>query len=345
MATSDEKQDEVERLLGTQREGSVAPKPPGAFTRFFEQETVHQQTPAGGSGIEPGPIDSYAPASARGNLNNVNEDALPIETGATTEQAHLDVLDGMAAQPGAWNDAAISPTNSLMQSETFERLFHNENTMKPAQASTSDFRQPFSGAGFLPLASDRITSGPNSANEFAEMPNDSLGTGPIPLAEPHPRQDSQKATHLFSSLTTPLAGPVVPLQGPSPYTRVIDSSAQRAADQEKANLSAPPASVAPPQAPAPASAPVPVVAPQWPNPQLYHLPYPPQASIPQQAISPQPSIASHAAGVLPAAQPPIQAAEQTPQPGWIAYMPLIIGLNVLLFLTAIFVLIFALLSK
>jgi hypothetical protein len=61
-------------------------------------------------------------------------------------------------------------------------------------------------------------------------------------------------------------------------------------------------------------------------------------------------MASAVAGVLPAPQPPIQPGqaqpgEQTPQPGWIAYMPLIIGLNVLLFLTAIFVLIFALLPK
>jgi len=237
----------------------------------------------------------------------------------------------------------------MPQSGTFDALFRDETTPKPPQASTPSFSQSFSGAGFLPLAaSDQATSSPNIVNEFPEMPYDSVGAGPIAFAEPHPRQDPQKATHLFSSdEAKPLAEPLVPLQGPSAYTRVIDSSAQRAADQQRANLSAPPASVAPPQAPAPASASVPVVAPQWPNPQMYQLPYPPQPPISQQAIPLQQSIPSPAAGVLPAPQLPIRTAEQTqtPQPGWIAYLPLIIGLNALLFLTAIFVLIFALLSK
>src|SRR5262249_51825115 len=150
-----------------------------------------------------------------------------------------------------------------------------------------------------------------------EIPHDSLGTEPIALLKPHPTQDPQ-ATHLFSSLNKPVADPVLPLQGPSDYTRVIDSSAQRGADEEKAKLSTPLASAAPLQVP---SALVPVPAPQWPNRELYHSP--PQASIP-----------SAAAGSVPVPQQPVQPGEQKPQPAWMAYMPLIIGLNVLLFLTA-----------
>jgi hypothetical protein len=56
----------------------------------------------------------------------------------------------------------------------------------------------------------------------------------------------------------------------------------------------------------------------------------PQAPAPQAVAAPS------------APQPQVQSGEQTPQSGWIAYMPLIIGLNVLLLLTAIFILIFAL---
>jgi hypothetical protein len=327
LATGDEKQDEFERLLGTQQ-NSAAPKPPGAFTRFFELETGTKSA------------SSYPPPPARGNLN---DDALPVDTDSATRPAHLNVHDALPPSPSAaWNDAAISPSNSAIpQPGTFEGLFHRENSIEPVQSSTSGFGQDFGSAGLLSLGgSDRVI---RSANDGAELPSESLGAGPIGLPEPHSRQDGQKATHLFS--LGKAAEPAVPLQGPSAYTRVINSSAQRAADEEKAGVSKLPPN-APSPAPAPVLPPVPVVAPQWPNPQMYPLPYSPPAT-PQASMPLHASMPSLPAGVLPAPQPPgpIQAATQTPQPTWITYMPLIIGLNVLLFLTAIFVLIFALLPK
>ena len=319
MATGDKEQNEVERLLGTQ-EDSASSKSPGTFTRFFELEKVPPHMPSGASGLEPGPPGSYPPlSSARDSLN---EDAPPIDTVIPTERTHV--------ESGVWNDATSSPPNSaILRPDRFDGFFRNENLTEPARASTPGFGQGFSGADFLSFATgDQVTAGFNSAGERPEIPNDSLGTEPIALLKPHPTED-QQATHLFSSLNKPAADPVLPLQGPSDYTRVIDSSAQRTADEEKANLSTPRASVAPLQVP---SAPVPVPAPQWPNQELYH--YPPQASIP-----------SVAAGVVPVPPQPVQPAEPKPQPAWMAYMPLIIGLNVLLFLAAILILVIALLPK
>jgi hypothetical protein len=63
------------------------------------------------------------------------------------------------------------------------------------------------------------------------------------------------------------------------------------------------------------------------------VPWPPQAPAPPVVAAPS------------APQPQVQSGNPSPQSGWIAYMPLIIGLNVLLFLTAIFILIFALSAK
>ncbi len=285
-------------------------------------------------------LGSYTPpASAAGNLN---ADAPARDTDAAVERPYSGLQNGIsAAEPGAWNEATVRPfVSSTPQPDTFDRFFHNE--IEPVPPSASSYSEGFRSTGLVsPPPSDPSTSMLPEPTGYLEKPNGSIGagsnTGPA----------SQKATHLFS-LPTPISEPVVSSAGPSAFTRVINSSAQRA-DEEKPVSTAPAASNPPPQ-PALASAAAPFAAPQWPagtlpSPQMYPLPYPPQPAAPMPQIPaaswPQ-APAPPAVAPPPVTQPQMQPGEQLPQPGWIAYMPLIVGLNVLLLLTAILILVFAL---
>lgn len=346
MAAGDEKQDEIEQLLA-RRDNSAASKTPGAFTRFFQLETAQPQTPAGTPDLESGRFNSYSPSPAA--PGNLNADAPPMDPAAGAEQAHPGMQSGIPpAHPGTWNDASVhSLDQPNRQPGSFTSFFHNEVGF--AQPSTSGFNQSLGSPSLIsPPAADPFASvSPHSTSEYLEKANDAFGTGPA-FAEAHPVRDSQKATHLFSQ-PRPIAEPAMPLAGPSPFTRVINSSAQRA-DEEKTGSSAPPASNAPPQAAAPAGAPAPFAAPQWPvasvpNPQMYASPYLQQPPIPMAAAPPVPwpqAPAPPAVAAPSVPQPPPQSGGPTPQPAWVAYTPLIIGASVLLFLTSIFILIFAL---
>lgn len=331
MAAGDEKQDELQRVLQQRKEG--APKSPGAFTQFFELDRVQPQSPAGNSNLEAGLLASSLPPSSASNL--LNEDAPLADTDAATGQAAVGAHNDVpSSHIEAWSASTVRPLRQ--QQDTFSGFFHHEDQNDLAPASASGLGPTFGSPGFSPLAPDDRPAAvfPVSGNESLER-IDNVGPGPIVLPDPHPGNERQKATRLFSP-TKPIAEPVAPLHGPSAYTRVIDSSAHRV-DEQQAAFIPPAAGNPPPQAPTPAIAPVPFAVPQWPNPQMYPLPSPPQAAV---ALPAAPS-----AGAMPVPQSQVRPAEQTPQPGWMAYMPLIIGLNVLLFLTAIFVLIFALSSR
>ena len=346
MAAGDEKQDEIEQLLA-RRDNSAAPKAPGNFTRFFGVETVQPRTPGPIPGMEAESFGSYPPSPSA--PVNLNADAPSRQSGAVAERAHPDRQAGMPpVHPESWQDATVRPLDQFnRQPDSFSRFFHNETEF--GQPSASGFSQTLGspGLGSSPASDPLAAASPKSASEYLVRPNDGIETGP-PFVEPHPVRDSQKATHLFSQ-PRPIAEPAAPLAGPSPYTRVINSSAQRA-DEEKAGFGVPPAGNASPPVPAPVSIPAPFAAPQWPpasapGPQVYPLPYLQQPPAPMPAVSPVswPQAPAPPAVAAPSApQPQVQYGEQTPQSGWIAYMPLIIGLNVLLLLTAIFILIFAL---
>ena len=334
MAAGDEKQDELQRGL-QQRKEDGAPKPPGAFTQFFEIDKVQPQSPAGNSNVEGGLLASSSTPSSASNL--LNEDAPFANTDAAAGQAALGAHNEVpSSHIEAWSASTVRPLRQ--RQDTFSGFFHHEdqNDLAPASASGLSPTPTFGSPGFVPLTPDDRPAAvfPVSGNESLER-FDNVGTGPMVLPDPHPGSDRQKATRLFSP-TKPIAEPIAPLHGPSAYTRVIDSSVHRVDEQQAAFI--PPATGnPPPQAPTPAMAPVPFAAPQWPNPHMYPLLSPPQAAVALPAAPP--------AGAMPVLQPQVRPAEQTPQPGWMAYMPLIIGLNVLLFLTAIFVLIFALSSR
>jgi hypothetical protein len=303
-------------------------------------------------GMEPESFGSYPPSPSA--PVNLNADAPSIQPSDAAERAHPDLQAGMPpVHPESWNDATVRPLDQFnRRPSNFTSFFHNE----------TEFSQP-TASGFSPtLGSPVPSSSPagdplapislKSATEYLARPNDGIEAGPA-FVDPHPVRDSQKATHLFSQ-PKPIADPTAPLRGPSPFTRVINSSAQRA-DEEKAGFSVPPAGNASPSpAPAPVSAPTPLAAPQWPPagasaPPVHPLPHFQQPPAPMPAVPPVPwppqAPAPPVVAAPSAPQPQVQSGDPPPQSGWVAYMPLIIGLNVLLFLTAIFILIFALSAK
>jgi hypothetical protein len=126
--------------------------------------------------------------------------------------------------------------------------------------------------------------------------------------------------------------------GPSEFTRVINSSELRAAGQQSLAAGASAGGLAP--AP-PAAAPQPAM-PQYPFPPAPHYQIPPQAPLPQY---PPPQMPVPQAYFPPAPQvtpPASQAPQAAAQSKWIAYLPVIIVINVLFMLAVLLVLFIAL---
>jgi hypothetical protein len=247
------------------------------------------------------------------------------------------------------NQVSVHPAKP--ETDTFNRFFNPEAIgAERSQSPTPEFPQFSPKPAFVPPpAADplaqRGTFPPLNSHD-AERPRNEMGTGSAVFADPTQRHDP-KATRLFS-FDQPTVDPGVPAGGPSAFTRIINSSAQRSAT-ERVESPVPAVNNPLPQTPPAASVPVPVFAPQWsapsvPAPQLYPPAIPQQPPMPMPAVAPVqwPQPPALPAVALPSAQPPqIPPAEQPPQPAWMAYLPLIIGLNVLLFLTAIIILIVA----
>lgn len=364
MGAGDEKQDELEKLFG-RSESSPAPKPPGDFTRaFFGLEVAKPQKPAeapnNDSALEPATIASYPPpASTPGELTHafgtLNADAPPRELSAAAEHAQPGVQNGILSSDAGTltdlfahrNQVSLKPLNP--QSDTFTRFFGDDALrIEPAQPSTSGFTHNPRNAGAVPsLGTDMSTRVlPRIDAQAEERPRDELGTDSAAFGDSTQGNDPQKATRLFS-LHESSTDRGAQFGVPSAFTRVIDSSALRSAEEKPDSI----ASLGgnPPQQPPPAiSAPAPAMVPQWPVGSMPAPPIHPSAYLPQQQM-PMPPIASwpqvpsvQAVAPSPVQQPQIQSVEPTPQANWIKYLPLIIGLNLLFFLAVVLILIFAL---
>lgn len=368
MAAGNEKQDDLEKLFGRPESGSAS-KPPGDFTRaFFGLEIAKRQhsveAPASDSAMEPATSASYPqPASTPGEFTRtfgtLNPDAPAREAGATEERAHPGLQNGIpSSDPGTLTDlfaqrnqVSLKPLNP--QSDTFSRFFSSDAlTVEPTQSSPFDFTQVSKNAGSVPSlgadASTHVLPGIDAQDE--EKRKGELATGSPAFGDSTRGTDQQKATRLFS-LQKSTADRGIPSGGPSAFTRVIDSSALRAAEEKPDSIA--PFGNNPPQQPPPAaSAVAPAIAPQWPVASVPVPPIHPSAYLPQQPMPMQmsmPPVASWpqvpsvpAVTPPPVQQPQIQSAEHAQQATWITYLPLIIGLNVLFLLAVVLILFFAL---
>lgn len=337
MAFGDEKWDEQKGLPGKPEPGS-APKQPSEFTRVFfgmelgkaQIDNENQSNAVSGS-----PLKDPVPEEVNQPRRALNADAPPRDL---NEGGTLSDLFGQVP---------LKPINP--QSDTFSRLFNNQFETQPAPVPAPDF--PVSGRVNRPAPSNAEQLPPefpgarqNNVNlDDADGGSAAFGTSPQSGKE-------QKATKLFSpeSATDQLT-----MGGPSAFTRVIDSSALRSATENAEGHSAA-ANNSPPATPALASPPA---MPSWPVANMPSSPIYPPVYVPQQPVSvqmPMPAVAPVAWPQTPSfpavntsslPQPQLQASQPTMEQRWIAYLPLIIGLNVLLFLTSIFILIFALTSR
>lgn len=363
LAAGEAKEDEFDRLFG-RSEPPAAPKQPGSFTQaFFSPQTTTPQKPSEAlpGDSEPPAITPQAPLVSRPGeftrlFSAVNVDAPPTETKRPEEREHPVVQSTMLPpSPGTLTELfaqqnQVSPPKP--EPDAFNKFFHPdaagpERTQSPA----SDFTPTFRGSGLsgLPSADLSARSMPLDS-QVAERPQ--LDSPPM-FADSNSRPNPEKATRIFSQ-PKPVVDQPLPASGPSAFTRIIASSVQRSAEES----ATPSSSNQAPQAPAPAlPAPVaPVLAPQWSMgnasvPQIHPPAYPQQPPMPMQM--PMPAVAPPAwpqpptppampSMAPPSMQPPQMPSEQPPQSALIAYLPLIVGGCVLLFLTSLIILIFAL---
>lgn len=379
LAAGEEKQNELEKFFG-KSESSVESRPPGQFTRaFFGLDLDKPQPPARSPAgepdlpvaVRPDPEPPRAPGQFTRIFGAGNVDAQPQEWPAQ-EQPQAALQTGIPiSEPGTLTDlftapSQVPPRPLHSQPGTFTALFQSDKpNSEPAPAP--EFRQLLSSAS--PLSSPGLDASggilPGISRQEKERPREDAGAGGMPFAEPNRAYDP--ATRIFSS-PKPAIGQAPASGGPSAFTRVIASSALRAAE-EKADSAV--GNSALPPAVSMASIPVPASAPQSPGGNMPAQPPPPvqmamapvaqvawpqvpqlpsgqmQPPLPgQMPTPPVPQVAWPLAPQLPSAQAPqppqMQPEVQTPQQKWITYLPLIIGLNLLFFLAVILILIFGL---
>jgi len=337
LALGDEKRDEQEELLGSS-DPTTKPKRPGEFTRFFfGMELGKTQT---GESPQTNPVSGPPPLTdqPQGSLNadlpprGLNEDHPLAEHGVHEPDAGT--LSDLFSQ------VPLKPINP--QSDTFSRLFNNQFESQQAPLPSTEF--PVTGSVGRPAPANTQHLSPEfPAAQQKDVNLEESNSGSVPFGTSPQNVRGQKATRLFSPQSA--TDPLVSMSGPSAFTRVIDASAQRsAAEGTEHNHAA--QNNPPPATPASASPPV---MPSWPVASVPSPIYPP-VYVPQQSVSvPMPSVSPVGWSQTPSfptvsssSLPQLQTSPTTTEQRWIAYLPLIIGLNILLFLTSILILIFAL---
>lgn len=309
MAGSDEKPGSVEGHFNKFQSGSS--RSPGKYTQWFSSPDAEALQPDGNLDF------AEQPSSGDPNAVAVAYPGTLPEFIATQNQAPLKPVDP--------------------KSDTYSRVFGNQ-TLNCDQAPpfTSEAAEP--DKNFVDHATSPVRSTPLSTVD---------PVNPIDLAQPGAagfevsNQDNRgdKATRLFSSQSA-----VTPLGqhgSPSAFTHVINSSDLRSAQENREpGLRNNPASAS--SSPTP---PAQVVAP-WPAASIPPSPiYSPQHSIPVQAPLPPPVFWAPPPPSFPAATPPVVPPQQSQLPEntngekWTAYLPLILGLNLLLLVAVIFILI------
>lgn len=357
MPSNEGKPDQTDQVLGRELSSSNS-KAPGQFTRlFFGSEPKRDLAPSpGDSNIDPTHnVTLYGDPNLEklGNhCDSLNPDApelFPsensqsyIEDQKPAAPAQINTLSDLFANQNALNSPAALPAG------TFTKLFGDAAIVRPAPVSQPASPETFSGIPTpMPdpvigqVRSDTLLSNQSSGHQ--DLPVKALADefGALPPAS----GNSQKATRLFS-LEKSTSDWMTPLNGPSAFTQVINSSALRAAGEKDRNSAAasnnppPPSQALSPQVPQP-------VIPSWP---IGSVPAPmvqPPAYVQPQAVLPvMTPVAPSPAFSLPptplSAPPPSTAPPAASESKWITYLPLIIALNVLFFLAVLLVLFFAL---
>jgi len=380
LATNDQNRDELDKLFG-QPLSDTAAREPGEFTRtFFGQGRDLQQ--AGSSPVitpnqdstqklvesdqhAPGELPAAPPGQFTRLFGSLNRDAPPKDLPSGDQGwAYGDQHNergqfgpGSLTEPPAPFSQPAKPPGVLP--DTFTRVFNFQGLEGepvppvPPRQEVGDVFGTVSPSVVLPTPDQAQLQGhlplpPSRVEPFQEQPRAEVQGADAELGGLQ-RQDPQEATRLFR-LEKPTTGLQPPLGGPSAFTRVINSSALRSAEQNEpaypgaadtpAQAATPPqlspapvwpiAAFPPPQAPpayiAPQPAPMPV---QMSPPPMPSLAWPQPPSFPAAAVPsvPQPQV------------PPLQ---QTSEQKWITYLPLIIALNVLFFVAVLLILLFAL---
>lgn len=274
-------------------------------------------------------------------------------------------------QPLQYTNEPSQPLESVQADSPgeFTRMFGSSGNATPDPPGS-----PGSVTGEFPLRVDQGTDLPTqaapNAKTDAEPPADPEALEKAfthPLAPPSQKSldiepgrvahggQPEGFTQLFSAapassqLNTMSATQKEVRVGTSDYTRVIRSSEVRAAMEKQVIPVTPPAPQSGPglpQAPAVQYQPVPMPALQYPIPQM-----PPQPAMQYSMLVPQPYAPQVQAPQMPAVTVPGFQAPSTPQPAsaanpagskWIAYLPVLIVINILFMVAVLLILFFAL---
>lgn len=197
-APAPEIQDEFERLFGKasggESRGQAPPPGPGEFTQMFQ-----------GAGVSPGPPPMSGTPPAKGPASS--------EPGEFTKLFSQPQFGSTPSAPPSTGAAA--PSGPLSASSL------------PGQKQAGDFTRIFESQPSAPGQSGR-GPGEKPAGEFTRMFGSPSGKGPAPASQPEPIGGGQTgpsgATGVFSSTQASKPSNVVLPEGPSDYTRLLQSS-------------------------------------------------------------------------------------------------------------------------
>ena len=236
----------------------------------------------------------------------------------------------------------LFPEENLHQAASPLRGAFENRAGKPMPGDFTDiFHDPKQGPADVPFS--RVLQGANPT-EKPPAAGFGLGTASIPLMqETSVSSPSRQLGDVFSD-DRPSLNPVNMPDGPSSYTKIVNSSALRTSQEHSGAGSAAPPTNLPPAAQAPQMYQMPqmiqvqqpmIQMPQIQAPQM--MPAQPMVQMPTMVAPPQPSVPT-----LPQAQ---LSAQDSGNSKWAPYMPLIIAMNVFLLLAMFLVLIVFLASK
>jgi hypothetical protein len=350
---------------GLEVEQPASVSPPGAFTKLFS--TPQPQSDPGIEGWNEPPKASLPSASSPPfqdqDLNPAGSKQLPDR--GLVRKSSSQSREPQPATPSEVFQNPLAPESQPRQplpaihlpgDASLRRATAGERKLKPGS-----FTRLFRAVTSPPSPSQKPANPKNDltrmresgsapqpqtvVNPFPEVSPYSSGTSPLSPTNP------QQATKLFSQEKQADVSPNIE-SGPSSFTRVINSSNLRSAQENSGAAAQPTANplvpVVSPNPPAstpitswtPPSAPVvgypqtpaiptsvPGIPSAWSAPPVA-LPYPPQIQPPQVSFPSSPPV-------------PAPAAEPTPNSKLTAYLPLIIAMNFLLLLAILVIVLFA----
>lgn len=357
MPPNDGKPDQANQISGGELSSSNS-KTPGQFTRLFfgAEPTRDLAYSPGDSNIDPtrnvtfyGDPNLEKPGSDCEHLNPDAPELFPgensqsyIEDRKSAAPAQIHTLSDLFANQNALNAPAAAPAGTFTKLFGDAAMLRSAPVSQPASPDTfSAIPNPMPDPAIGQTRSDTLLSDQSSGHQDLPVKALSDDFGALPPAS----GNSQKATRLFS-LEKSTSDWMSPLNGPSAFTQVINSSALRAAEEKDRNSAATSNNPAPPSQAVSPQVPQPVI-PSWPIGGVPAAMAQPPVYAPHQAVLPvmTPVAPSPAFSLPPTpspAPPPSTALPPASESKWITYLPLIIALNILFFLAVLLVLFFAL---